>query len=387
MNPFWMVVADLRRSLLSSLGILVLLALAFSATVTVSLLERSLRSAGAATARDFDLVVGAPGSRLDLVLTAVFLRTDEVLPLLDYTQVETLAADPRVEALSPLVFADHYRGSPVVGVGPDFPRLRPSLVLASGRWPSADFEVVSGAGTGTSLGDTFEGSHGVEDREGVEEEHHHEAAYRVVGTLAVTGTPWDQAFLTPFEGIWHLHGDSQRAVSAVLVKPRDFPSAYALRAAYREGSTTAAFPGEVLSSLFGLFEDAKKALSWITLVFQALVFAAVLLSLLASLPAQARWLGLLRALGAGPGYLFVTLWAQSALVLALAALVGAGVGWTGALALASVVEGRTALALVVEWTWGETAILGLYGAAGALGALVPALAGYRTSVRRALQGR
>lgn len=387
MNPFWMVVADLRRSLLSSLGILVLLALAFSATVTISLLERSLRSAGAATARDFDLVVGAPGSRLDLVLTSVFLRTDEVLPLLDFTQVEALAADPRVEALSPLVFADHYRNAPVVGVGPDFPRLRPSLTLASGRWPVADFEVVAGGATGSSLGEEFEGSHGVADREGVEEEHHHEAAYHVVGTLAPTGTPWDEAFLTPYEGIWHLHGDHERAVSAVLVKPKDFASAYALRAAYREGPTTAAFPGEVLSSLFGMFEDAKRALSLVTLVFQTLVFAAVLLSLLASLPAQARWLGLLRALGAGPGYLFVTLWAQSALVLALAALVGAGVGWAGALGLASVVESRTGLALAVEWTWGETGILGLYGIAGVVGALVPALAGYRTSVRLSLQGR
>ena len=397
MNPLWMVVADLRKTLLASLGILVLLAIAFSATVAVSLFERSLRQAGATSAQDFDLVVGAAGSRLDLVLASVYLRTDEVLPLLPFEIVEKLGADPRVARVSPLVFADHFDDFPIVGVGGDFPLLRPALRLVAGRWPGKPFETVAGAGTRLALGTVFFGSHGVAGRPGVDEEVHKQAAYHIVGVLAPTGTPWDRSLLTPFNSLWILHETLEtnpepeekaavRKVSAVLVKPKDFASAYALRAEYRQGATTAAFPGEVLAGLFGLFDTVKTALSLVNLVFQALVFAAVLLSLLAGLPSKARWIGLLRALGAGPGYVFLTLWIQAALVFLAAGMTGALVGWLGAQAMASFVDAQSGLALSVVWSWAETTLLAVFWLVGLVGALVPAVAGYRTSVRRSLLG-
>lgn len=397
MNPFWMVAADLRKTALTNLGILVLLAFAFSATIAVSLFERSLRQAGASSAQDIDLVVGAPGSRLDLVLAAVFVRTDEVLPLLGPEVVTQLEADPRVKALSPLVFADSHRGFPVVGVGARFPEVRPSLGLLEGRWPRAPFEVVAGLSTGSQAGDEFHSVHG---SEGGEEEHH-EGEFVVVGVLARSGTPWDRAYLTPAEGIWHLHEHEEEeseheddhevegeehsgAVSALLVKPRDFAAAYALRAEYREGRTTAAFPGEVLAGLFGLFDEAKNLVTGMGLLFQTLVFFAVLLSLLASLPSKVRWIGLLRALGAPPIYVFLTLWIQAALMFTAAALVGAGVGWGGALFAAGFVSEVSGLALAPAWTIAEAGLLGFYWVVGLAGALVPAVLGYRTSVRRSL---
>ncbi len=387
MNPFWMVLADLRKTVFSSLGVLILLALAFSATVAVNLLERSLQQAGTNSASEFDLVIGAPGSRLDLVLASVFLRTDEVLPLLDASLVPTLAADPRVAAISPLIFADNHRGYPIIGVGPDLSTLRPSFRLASGRWPQAPFEVLAGNSTGTLLGESFVGSHGVHEQE--EAEHHEEAEFVVVGTLKFTGTPWDRAYLTPYESIWHLHETSEgepHEVSALLVKPRDFASAYSLRAQYREGTTTAAFPGEVLAGLFGLFDEIKKTLSLLAVLFQALVFAAVLLSLLAALPSKARWIGLLRALGAGKGYIFLTLWLQTALVFTAAVLFGAALGWVGVQALTSSLTSQIGMTMTVQWSLSETLLLGLFWVVGLAGALVPAVAGYRKSVRQSVLG-
>jgi len=389
MNPFWMVLADLRKTVLTSLGILLLLSLAFSATVTVSLFDRSLREAGAASARDFDLVVGAPGSRLDLVLSAVFLRTEETLPLLPFEVMQKLQKDPRVALVSPLILSDHSDDFPIVGVGADFPKMRPTFKLASGRWPEKPFEMVAGVTTGRTVGMEFHGSHGTSRKEGFGEEVHHQAAYRVVGTLLPTGTPWDRALLTPFDSIWALHEDpsTARKVSAILVKPRDFASAYGLRAEYREGLTTAAFPGEVLAGLFGLFDSLKTALSLVSLVFQVLVFAAVVLSLLAALPTKARWIGLLRALGAGPGYIFLTLWIQAASVFLVAGLVGVGVGWIGAQALATLVATQSGLSLSVAWSSTEALVLGVFWLAGLAGALVPAVMGYATSVRRSLLGQ
>jgi putative ABC transport system permease protein len=393
-----MVLADLRKTLVSSLGVFVLLSLAFSGTVAVSLFDRALRQAGASSAQDYDLVVGAPGSKLDLVLAAVYLKTDEVLPLLPYETAQTLARDPRVSLSSPLVLADHFEASPIVGVGPEFPRLRPSLHLASGRWPLAPFETVAGSATGSGLGREFHGSHGTVRREGVDEEVHPQASYRVVGTLLPSGTPWDRAYLTPFNSIWILHQNldpnpspeelaAVRKVSAVLVKPKDFGSAYALRAEYQKGASTAAFPGEVLAGLFGLFDQVKAALSFVGLGFQGIVFVAVILSLLAGLPAKARWIGLLRALGAGPGYVFLTLWIQTALVFTLAGLLGALAGWSAAGALGASVNDQTGLSLAVRWSWNEVGLLAGFWGTGLVGSLIPALLGYRTSVRRSLLGQ
>lgn len=387
MNPFWMVLADLRKTLVSSLGILVLLSLAFAVALSLGLIDRAARAAGAHAAEDVDLVVGAPGSRLDLVLAAVYLRTDEVLPLLPESEWRRVESDARVAVSSPLVFADHWSGFPVVGVGADFPRLRPGLRIASGRWPATPFEVIAGASTALVPDAEFEGSHGAAPTSGFASEVHHEHVYRVVGTLQATGSPWDRALITPAEGIWSLHGSAERRVSAVLVKPKNFAAAYALRADLRTGATTAAFPGEVLAGLFGLFDRVRDGLSVVFFLVQALVFAAVVLSLLASLPSRARWIGLLRALGAGSGYILATLWIQSFLLFAFATLFGAALGWAGAQALASWFGELTGLRFVVQGSGQEILSLGVFLGAGLLGALVPAIAGYSTSVRKSLLGQ
>jgi putative ABC transport system permease protein len=395
MNPLPIVRANLRRHGGSSLGILLLLSLAFSATVAVSIFDRGLQRAGAATSRDTDLVIGAAGSSLQLVLATVFLQASDVLPLIPAEVLDRLAADPGVAAVSPLIFADHYRGSPIVGIGADFPRLKPGLRLAGGRWPTTDFEVVVGSAVDARISDSFESSHGVVEAPGAFEEAHHEARYTVVGLLAQTRTPWDRGIYTPYTSLWAIHGIEDqhgtnaqaaagtRGVSALLVKPRDFASAYALRAKYGTGALTAVFPGEVLARVFAVFDDVKAAFTVLSVLFQLIVFAAVLLSLLASLPARTKWIGLLRALGASRAYIFVTVWAQSAVVFFLAGVVGAIVGWAGAGLLSGLVAGRTGLHLPVSITSAELTVLGIFWLAGLVGSLIPAGRGFRMTIRRA----
>ncbi|MEI6874925.1 MAG: hypothetical protein WCL50_07325 [Spirochaetota bacterium] len=385
-----MIRADLRRNLVSSIAVLLLLAFAFSGTIATGVFERALEKAGARAASGDDLVVGAPGSSLDLVLATVYLRSEDPLPLLPWTIVETLAKDPRASAICPLVFADHYLGFPVIGAGAELARLRPSLKSAAGSWPTAPFEAIVGAATGLAIGAEFEGAHGVHGTDGVEAKKHDEESYRVVGLLAPTGTPWDRAIIVPIESIWKLHEatvldpEKRRMVSAILVKPKDFPSAYSLRAAYRGGSTTAAFPGEVLAGLFGLMQDVKAALSALTAAFQVIVLVAVVLGLLASLPSKARWIALLRSLGAGRAYVFATLWLQSGLLFLLAGLLGLGLGFGGAVLLAGYVEARSGLSLACAIGSTELVWLGLFWIAGLLGSLIPAITGFRRSVRSSL---
>lgn len=398
-----MVRADLRRHLFSSLGILLLVSVAFSGTVAVSLFERGLRTAGVDVARDSDLVIGAAGSEIQLVLGSIYLQTNQVLPLTSYSLVEKLTTDKRVALLSPLVFADHYEDFPIVGIGVDYPALRPNIRLAQGRWPVKDFELAVGATSNLKLGQVIESSHGISRQDGVEEAGHHEASYTVVGRLALTQTPADRCLYTPFMSLWEIHEEAGqnlstpeigtktisdiRQVSAILVKPRDFASAYSLRAEFRSGITTAAFPGEVLASLFAVFEDIRTAFTYLSVAFQVIVLAAVILSLLASLPSRSRWIGLLRSLGAGKLYVFLTLWIPSALIFLFAGVMGSCVGWLAATGIGGMVENRTGLHLGLDWTATETSAILIFWMVGLSGSLLPAWKGFQTSVRTALLAR
>jgi hypothetical protein len=80
---------------------------------------------------------------------------------------------------------------------------------------------------------------------------------------------------------------------------------------------------------------------------------------------------------------FVTLWAQSAAVFLLAAAAGALAGWGGASVLAGFVESRIGLRIPLAWSGTEALSLGLFWAAGLVGALIPAWRAFRVSVRTA----
>jgi putative ABC transport system permease protein len=60
------------------------------------LMARGIKEAFVASATDYNLVVGAKGSPMQLVLGVVF-RIDVATPNIQYTVYEALREDPRVE--------------------------------------------------------------------------------------------------------------------------------------------------------------------------------------------------------------------------------------------------------------------------------------------------
>ena len=108
------VLADLRRLWAASLVIVLLVALATALGVAVTLQERALRLGSARAADKFDLIVGAPGSETQLVLSSVFLQP-AALPLMSGEVLTKLIADPRVAWAAPIGFGDNFSGYPIVG--------------------------------------------------------------------------------------------------------------------------------------------------------------------------------------------------------------------------------------------------------------------------------
>ncbi|RAP39841.1 ABC transporter permease [Rhodovulum viride] len=195
------VLADLKRFRLGSAVIVLLIALAVALGTTVTLQERALRLGSARASEKFDLIVGAPGSATQLVLSSVFLQP-AALPLMPGDTLVALTEDPRVAWAAPIGFGDFVAGYPVIGTTTTLIG-NTTTGFAEGRAFAAEGEAVIGSAVDLALGDTLVPTHGKQ----VEGGHAHAGiAYRVTGRLDPTGTPWDRAVLVPIQAVWHVHG-------------------------------------------------------------------------------------------------------------------------------------------------------------------------------------
>ncbi|MTB51008.1 ABC transporter permease [Lewinella sp. W8] len=154
-----------------------------------------------------NLVVGAKGSPLNLVLNSMYhlgypngnVSLGEVRAFLN-------PRHPLIEAALPLSLGDGYRGYRIVGTVPDILDWYGAEIGRGEVWQH-DFEVVVGpnvvANTGLKMGDTFRSAHGIVD-EG-EDAMEHEGEFKVVGILAESGTVLDDVILTTNPTYWHTH--------------------------------------------------------------------------------------------------------------------------------------------------------------------------------------
>lgn len=386
MNPLPLARAALRRRWASALTMVLLIAVATALGVGIGALERASRKAAARAADAFDLIVGAPGGPTQLVMAAVYLQPESV-PLLDSAIVARVLAEKEASWASPIGFGDSWRGHPVVGVAPDF--ILRTATLDAGTVFAAEEQAVVGANVPIAIGEQFSPVHGLVEARAHEGHVHSEIAYRIVGRLKPTGTPWDTAVLVPIESVWEIHGlgnghppgtervgppwEQPAGVPAIVVKPRSIAGAYQLRARYRAAGSTAVFPGEVLAGMFRTLGDVRAVLSGMAAATAVLVVVAVFLAFTALVAGRARDHAVLRALGAPPLFVVLALWIELGAILA--AGVGAGVlsGWGGA-SVAGAALGHSAGVMVdVTLGWNEIALAGTTLLAALAAAALPAL--------------
>lgn len=424
------ILADLRRSWAGALAVCLILALATALGVAVTLQERALRLGSARAAAAFDLVIGAPGSETQLVLSSVFLQPAP-LTLLPGRIMADLSRDPRVAWASPIGFGDAHDGMQIVGVS------QALIDGLGGVTEGATFarlgDAVAGAEAPIAVGDSFHPVHAELASAG---EVHGDATYTVRGRLAPTGSPWDRAILVPIESVWRVHGleagqsgDADHAedpghvagpqhgpeqadghdhpggfdadapvdpgaladpaapgAPAIVVRGKLIADAYNLRQKYRGEETIAVFPAEVLTRLYGALGDARMVLAAVAAGSQGLVAAAILLVVTVQVLQRRRQIGALRAFGAGRGAVFAIVWGETALVALAGVTAGFGLGYVAARALSARLGAASGLTLPVEFAPGDGGLLlGLLTAAG-LCALLPAALAYRQPPAAALRG-
>lgn len=365
---------------------LIAVAVALGAGLTAQ--ERALRQGSAQAAEPFDLVLGAPGSEVALVLAAVYLQPTD-LPLLSGQVFAEVAADPDVDLAAPIAFGDSVAGAPVVGTTAEFVE-HLSGPLAEGRMFADHLEAVVGAYAPASLGEALEPAHG--HGEMAEHGAHSGTTYEVVGRMPPTGSPWDRAILVPVEAVWDLHAlpnghAPERAeqlgppfdaewfpgTPAILVRANEVWANYALRDRYTRADVMGVFPGTVLAGLYGLLRDVREAMSLMAVVTQGLVVAAVLAGLALLVRVFARGLALLRALGAPRRFVLALVWTYAAALVGLGAGLGLALGWAVAAILSRIVTSRTDVLVVARISWTEAQLVAGFVSLALLLALLPAV--------------
>lgn len=416
--------ADLRRHALGAAAIMLLIALATGLGIAVTLQERALRLGSARAAAAFDLVVGAPGSETQLVLSSVFLQPSP-LPLLPGDVLAKLRADPRVAFAAPVGFGDFAGDDPIVGTTADVVNGLGSL--REGRSFERLNEAIAGSAVERNMGAEFKPFHGRLSEGG---HVHAQTHYRIVGRMAPTGTPWDRAIFVPIQAVWqahahepgnglgigpghergvevasadasdrhdaHDHGDETidmaelsasdaPGVPAILVKPRTIADAYKLRQEYRSERSLAVFPAEVLTRLYGTLGDARTVLSAVAIGAQLLVGAAILLVVAIHVLQRGRQIGALRAFGAPRGAVFALVWLETFAVIGVGVVLGFGIGYGGALAASDMIGAQAGIALPVVFRREDLWSLLTLFAGTAVVTLVPAALAYRQSPAQALR--
>ena len=387
------------RPLAASLNLL-LLALGLASITFVLLVSQQITRAFERDLAGIDVVVGAKGSPMQLILSGVF-HIDAPTGNVPLTAIRELEKNPQVAKVIPISLGDSFRGFRIVGTSPDYIK-HYNAQLASGALWAKPMQAVMGSQvarqTGLKVGDTFAGSHGL----GGGGESHGQLPYTVVGVLAASGSVLDRLILTATESVWKVH-ETDTALDAddqkVLEEERELTLALIQ---YKSPLAAVTFPRFVnattemqaaapaleitrLLSMVGVGVDVLKALAGVLLLTAGL---SVFIALWSAVRERRADLALLRMLGAPPGKIAGLLLCEALWLALLACALGlmAGQGVMAAVAWAlqaekSVVIG--AFVWPVELMVVPALALGVALAASAL----PAWEAYRVSVFELLQSR
>jgi putative ABC transport system permease protein len=334
MNLARLVAAQLAYRPLQTALSVALLAVGVATLVLLAQLREQLTRQLTRDAQGIDLVVGAKGSPLQLILSAVY-HVDVPTGNVPAGTVSQLRANRLVAKAIPVALGDNLRGFRIVGTEPALLE-HYGARLADGRLWQRTMEAVLGAevarATALAAGSRFRGVHGL----AAGGPEHEEAEYTVAGVLAPTGTVLDRLVLTSLESVWFVHeGDTvdaaeaavlaaERAVTAVLVSYASPLAAAVLpRQVNAEPQWMAAVPATELARLFALLGVAIDVVRAFAIVLFAAAMLALFVALTNALEERRYDFAVLRLLGAGPLRLAALMLGQ-AWALALVAI-GAGV--------------------------------------------------------------
>ena len=387
------------RPLAAGLNLL-LLTLGLASISLLLLVSHQINAAFERDLAGIDVVVGAKGSPMQLILSGVF-HLDVPTGNVPLAAVQALQTHPQVAQLIPISLGDSFRGFRIVGTTPDYIS-HYKVPLAQGALWTKPMQAVVGAQvaarTGLKLGDTFAGTHGL----GNTGEVHGQTPYTVVGVLAASGSVLDRLVITATESVWKVHEtdtaldeedqkilEEEREVTLALIQyktplaavtfPRFINTTTEMQAAAPALEITR------LLSMIGVGTNVMKALASVLLLTAAL---SVFIALWSAVRERRADLALLRMLGAPPRRVAGLLLCEALWLALLATLLGlaAGQALVALMGWALQLEQSVLIGGLV-WPAELAVVPALALGVAVLSALLPAWEAYRVSVFELLQSR
>ncbi len=389
-----MVRKSLRQHLLSTVITALSIALAGGLLMAVWVVKDQSQSAFTGVNAGFDAVLGARGSKLQLVLNTIF-HLEESPGNIPYADYEQIRSHPAVRTAVPIALGDNYLGYRVVGTTTNLfgeVEFAPGrgFELAAGRVfePGLREAVVGGFAAGRlglKVGDRFQPYHGLL----FNPEDQHSETYVVVGVLRPSNTPADRVVWIPLQGVQRMAGHDPKAandLSGVLVKFRDTSplTARQLDQMYnKQGNRlTFAWPiAQIVAQLFNKIAWVDRVLALVAYLVAVVATGSILVSIYNSMKERRRDIAIFRALGARRGTISRAIVLEAASIAAIGMVFAFAVHVAILSAVAALIRAQTGVVLdpwqlhpVMGW-----APLGMIALA-ALAGLIPAWKAYRTPV-------
>jgi putative ABC transport system permease protein len=407
----------------------ILLLTASVAIITVLILvEKQFEEKYQSNLDGVDLVLGAQGSPLQLVLSSVY-QVDDPTGNISYDSVKVWMQHPYVKKAIPLAYGDNYVGFKIVGTTPDYLE-KYQAKIAEGKVFEHNFEVVVGADVAEKLnlklGDTFKGTHG----SAAEGEVHDHGEYSVVGIASKTGKVIDNLILSNIPTVWqmhheegheevaenpahgepgHVHEDEAHVHSAecnhdthetdmtidepnmeitsVLIEFKNKMGVFMWPNIIAQNTKMqAALPTYQMNRLFDMFGVGLNALKYLAFGIMLISGISIFIALFNTLKERKAEFALLRVNGAKKHQLLLVVVLESILLCMVGYLFGTILGRVGIVLLSKASESDFKLGFdPMEIIWEKEGLLfGLTLLIGFLAALIPAIKAYTINISKTL---
>ena len=309
----------------------------FSISVSITLLlgvekiRQGVRTSFSSAVSGTDIIVGARGGSLQLLLYSIF-RIGNAPNNLSWESYNEFINNKRVKWTIPISLGDSHRGFRVLGTNQDYFKYfrygsKKKLEFSKGKSFSEIFDAVIGSEVAINLNYQLNEdiiiAHGTGNKSFL---NHDNRPFKVAGILRPTGTPVDQTVHVSLEGITAMHIDWESGappmegeglllddIIKLDLKPEEITSfliglkskihAFDLQRkinSYKEEPLSAIMPGVALQELWNILRTAETGLRVITWFVLFAGLLGMITALLSGLNERRREMAILRSVGAGP---------------------------------------------------------------------------------------
>lgn len=412
MTLFKLTYHSLKKRAFTSILCILSIALSVTLFLSVEKMRDGAQKGFVSTLSGADLIVGARGGSLQLLMYSIFHMGDAVNNI-RYSSYEKIKNNPLTAWTIPISLGDSYKGHRVVGTDSNFfehymYRGKTHLEMQSGEWPKENlFGVVLGSGVarklGHKLGDKIFLSHGVSDRSLMA---HNNAPFTVVGIIKPTATPIDKSVFVSLEAIEAIHigwetgmpnynnqvdlnsVDKKRlqptAITSFIYRTKSRIMLLRVQRMiqdFEREPLMAIIPGMTLTQLWSLLSTADDVLKLVSLCVLVVGLIGIIIALYTSLNERRREMAILRALGASLFQIFLLFLFESIFIVVSGILVGVGMTYLILFSLAPFIESSFSLYLPITGLgMVEVKILIFIALGGILAGLIPAIRAYKQSL-------